>query len=269
MKVFVENRDRRVYGGRRSALEVGPHYHSHYEIIYVKQGHSLISIDGCVYPIRSGDLVIALPYQVHHIQDLTPCDSYLFIVPDNICEEFRSVFSQSVPVSPVLHKVDEQKDLSRLLKVAIDTLESDQPFSGEMVKGFLIVILGLAFRQMEFIANQKDNTDTFRQIVKFCTENFDQPLSLEQLSEQFFLSRYQISRLFSQNLGMSFPRFLSGIRIMEACRLLRSGASITDASLGSGFATIRSFNRCFLEQTGMTPKAYKQSKPQVDHSNLL
>jgi len=269
MKVFVENRDRRVYGGRRTALEVGAHYHSHYEVIYVKQGHSLINIDGCVYPIRSGDLVIALPYQVHHIQDLTPCDSYLFIVPDNICEEFRSVVSQSMPVSPVLHKVDQQEDLSRLLKVAIDTLESDQPFSGEMVKGFLIVILGLAFRQMEFVPKSKDAADTVRQIVKYCTENFDQPISLERLSDQFYLSRYQISRLFSKNLGMSFPKFLSGIRIMEACRLLRSGASITETALGSGFTTIRSFNRCFLEQTGMTPKAYKQIKPLADHSQLL
>ncbi len=268
MKVFVENRDRQVYGGRRAALEIGPHYHSHYEVIYVKQGHSLMSIDGCVYPIRSGDLVIALPYQVHHIQDLAPCESYLFIVPDNICEEFRTVFSQSTPISPVLHGVDQQKELSRLLTVAIDTLESPQPFAGEIVKGFLIVILGLAFRQMEFIPKRKESTDIFRQIVKHCTENFDQPLSLERLSVLFYLSRYQISRLFSQNIGMSFPKFLSGIRVMEACRLLRDGASITETALGSGFATIRSFNRCFLEQTGITPKKYKQLQLKTDHTNL-
>ncbi len=269
MKVFVENRDRRVYGGRRSALEVGAHYHSHYEVIYVKKGHSLINIDGCVSPLKDGDLVIALPYQVHRIQDITPCESYLFIVPDNICEEFRHKLSHSIPVTPVIHHVDQIPSLSHYLNEAIDTLEKEHPFADEMVKGFLVVILGLSFGMMEFAPSSANDGDVFRKIVQFCTEQYDHPLSLEQLSKQFYLSRYQISRLFSQHAGMSFPRFLSGIRIMEACRLLRGGAPITQAALQSGFTTIRSFNRCFSEQIGMTPKQYKQATPPTDHSPLI
>ena len=121
---------------------------------------------------------------------------------------------------------------------------------------------------MDFALSSANNEDVFRKIVQFCTENYDQPLSLEQLSTQFYLSRYQISRLFSRHVGMSFPRFLSGIRIMEACRLLRSGVPITQAALQSGFATIRSFNRSFSEQTGMTPKEYRRCAPAVDHTPL-
>ena len=266
MKVFIENRDRKVYGGRRSALAVDAHYHSHYEIIYMKKGHSFISIDGGVHPLQDGDLVVVLPYQVHRIQDITPGESYLFIVPDNICQEYRTILSQSAPVSQVLHRVEQQEELSQLLTTAIDTLDSDHPFGDEMVKGFLMVILGLYFGQMEFTSTGHEHTDVFRRIVQYCTENFDQPLSLESLSKEFYLSRYQISRLFSRRMGMSFPRFLSGIRVMEACHLLQNGASITQSAFQSGFTTIRSFNRCFLEQTGMTPKQYK-SFPKTTQSD--
>ena len=257
MKVFVENRDRRIDGGKRSALAVDPHYHPHFEIIYILSGRALISIDGCVYDLREDDLVVVLPHQVHHIQDVTHGESYLFIFPHNICEEYQELCSHALPVSPVIHRISRQPRLHELLTVACDNLEKEQPFQREILKGLLIIILGITFRQMEFTSRNSDTTDIFRQMVRYCTENFDQPISLDSLAEQFYLSRYQVSRMFTRNLNTGFSKFLSGIRVMEACRLLEQDVPITETAVRSGFASIRSFNRCFMEQTGLTPRQYK------------
>lgn len=257
MQVFVENRDRRIDGGRRSYLAVDPHFHTHYEIIYMLSGHSLIGIDGRVYDIRGGDLVIVLPHQVHRIQDLEPGDSYLFIVPHNICEEYQDLCAHSVAVNPVLHNIDTGSQFHQLLTIACQTFESNEQFSNEILKGLLIIILGLAFRQMTFVPVKTEEWDTFRQIIKYCTENYDQDISLQSLADRFYLSRYQVSRLFSRTANMYFPRFMANLRVMEACRLLEQNNSITDTALRTGFSSIRSFNRCFMQQTGMSPKAYK------------
>lgn len=263
MQIFVENRDRRIYGGQRNELAVDPHFHTHFEIIYMLSGHSMIGIDGCVYDLYGGDLVIVLPHQVHRIQDLEPGKSYLFIVPHNICEEYQDLCAHSMPVNPVLHNIDAQSQLHRLLTVACQTLERNELFGNEILKGLLIIILGLAFRQMEFIPVKTEEWDTFRQIVKYCTENYEQDISLQILAERFYLSRYQISRLFSRTANMNFPRFMAGIRVMEACRLLEQNNSITDAALRTGFSSIRSFNRCFMQQTGMSPKSYKKQRHSI------
>ena len=41
-------------------------------------------------------------------------------------------------------------------------------------------------------------------------------------------------------------------------QLLHTNASITDIAHASGFQTVRTFNRVFSEQTGMTPTEYRQ-----------
>ena len=57
---------------------------------------------------------------------------------------------------------------------------------------------------------------------------------------------------------MNFEQFLNIYRADYARdQLLHTNASITDIAHSSGFQTVRTFNRVFLEQTGMTPSAYR------------
>jgi len=57
---------------------------------------------------------------------------------------------------------------------------------------------------------------------------------------------------------MSFPEYLTSLRIKEACKLLTdSSESIDNISLLTGFDDYFYFNKVFKKTKGMTPRQYR------------
>ncbi|TFE27875.1 helix-turn-helix domain-containing protein [Cohnella luojiensis] len=64
---------------------------------------------------------------------------------------------------------------------------------------------------------------------------------------------------FKQKTGSTFIERLTEIRIEEAKKKLASSDSkITDIAEQTGFSNIRHFNRVFKNETGLTPKDYRE-----------
>ena len=84
------------------------------------------------------------------------------------------------------------------------------------------------------------------------------------LEEALHLNKYYVSHLFSQKLGISFHDYINSLRVSEACRLLlNTEKSITQISEGVGFNTLRTFNRAFTKQLGISPSQYRKASPSV------
>lgn len=90
-------------------------------------------------------------------------------------------------------------------------------------------------------------------------ENFDQPLSLQDLSAQLDLHWAHLSRDFSKYFRCNFSQYIRKIRIEKSLSLLRrKNLSLTDIALSCGFADQSHFIRCFKEFSGVTPKAFRK-----------
>lgn len=73
---------------------------------------------------------------------------------------------------------------------------------------------------------------------------------------------YRISRCISAATGFpNFNRLINHHRIEDAKRRLRADrrASILDIALDCGFGSVGPFNRAFRDETGMTPRAWRQA----------
>ena len=64
-------------------------------------------------------------------------------------------------------------------------------------------------------------------------------------------------------MNIGFADFVNSLRIEHACNLLEKGSNITEIAFSSGFSSIRTFNRVFLQTLGMTPRDYIRSKETV------
>ena len=65
----------------------------------------------------------------------------------------------------------------------------------------------------------------------------------------------------SSKLKMGFNDYINSLRISNACKqLLKTDASVTEISESVGFNTLRTFNRAFMKQMGMTPSEYRRQK---------
>jgi AraC-like DNA-binding protein len=82
---------------------------------------------------------------------------------------------------------------------------------------------------------------------------FDQTLSLGDVARRVQLSPFHFARTFSALTGLPPHRFLIRIRLLHALRLLRQGASVTDACFRSGFSHLSHFSITFERTFGVLP----------------
>ena len=83
--------------------------------------------------------------------------------------------------------------------------------------------------------------------------------SLDDVANQFGLSRSLLTREFRRHTGKSFIDYCNGRRIEKAAMILvSSGESITRAALESGFSNLSHFHRQFKLIYGLTPAAFRR-----------
>lgn len=114
---------------------------------------------------------------------------------------------------------------------------------------------------MTLIPNKSDQ-DSIKRLLQYCSENYTEPLTLDSISSNLHLNKYYISHIFKERMDIGFTDFVNNLRIEHACGLLERGVSITEVAFSSGFSSIRTFNRCFLQNMGMTPREYIKKKEQ-------
>lgn len=88
------------------------------------------------------------------------------------------------------------------------------------------------------------------------------PPSLEEMAAHAGMSRRSFLRWFYAETGETPVAYLRGIRIREACRLLRFGnQSVDEIAEATGFADRYHFTHAFNAVTGMGPAAFRRASP--------
>ena len=257
MSFFYESKDR-LECNVFSALTYGDHFHDHLEMFLLETGRTNARVNGVEYPMQAGDIFLAFPNQIHSYQESVDCSGVICIFPYRPFEDLTPLFRRYVPSSPIIHSDAIPAQAAPLFRLTYNAMQLEQPYREAVMKGYLSVILGLILPKMELQDSGEASSDTVQSILRYCAENYQQDLTLETVAAELHISKYHISHLFSQKIRIGFNDFINMLRVQEACRQLKQGIGITQASVQAGFNSIRSFNRVFLKQTGMTPLKYQK-----------
>ena len=144
-----------------------------------------------------------------------------------------------------------QRDESWLLAMKADLLK-------------LLVIVGRAFH-----AEIKDSPemqlfnrhcDAITHAIRYIDENFDQPITLEEVSRYALLSQSYFSYMFKTLTGKTYLEYVHELRIKKAMDLLaHSQNKIADICFLSGFNSINHFDRIFKSSVGLSPSQYRSA----------
>lgn len=94
-------------------------------------------------------------------------------------------------------------------------------------------------------------------ILAFMDQNSANPITLQQVADQFNLSAPYLSSFFKQAMNENFNTYLNRIRLEKAVEdLIYSDNTVTTISYQHGFASLNAFNKLFKEHYQMTPKKY-------------
>lgn len=111
-----------------------------------------------------------------------------------------------------------------------------------------------------FIISFKEISDpTTLRILDFITDNFQQDLSLTDISIKFGLTEGYISRLLKKNANINFKKYLNNLKINEAKELLKNGNhKVNEVSTLVGYKNVNTFIRIFKQQEGIPPGEFSK-----------
>lgn len=81
--------------------------------------------------------------------------------------------------------------------------------------------------------------------------------SVSSLAARAALSTRQLTRLFQSDLGTTPARYVEMVRIDAARAALDAGRTVSETARVAGFGSPETLRRVFVEQLGVSPKAYR------------
>ncbi|PZE20131.1 helix-turn-helix domain-containing protein [Paenibacillus xerothermodurans] len=258
---------------RTEPFERTNHFHGTYEIYFLLSGQRAYFIKDRSYLISPGDLVFINKHDVHKTSDVGRPGHERIVI--NFSDTF---ISKDHPLyHPSLFNVFRQP--AHVLSLKLQDQLFAQSIIGKMDKelrekatGFETYIKLLLVELLLFSSRYAERNETvpfehasplhkkISEIVQFINSNYDQPMTLSGMSEQFYMSPYYMSRTFKEITGFTFIEYVNMTRIREAQQLLRAtDRKIIDIADGVGFANIAHFGRMFKKLTKQTPHEYRKT----------
>ena len=91
---------------------------------------------------------------------------------------------------------------------------------------------------------------------KFIDTNFEKQINLGVLSENQFMSKYHLLRLFKRYYGQTPKQYLIDKRIEKSKEYLKNGIAVTETCFAVGFESLGSFSKLFKRKTGQAPSEF-------------
>jgi len=99
--------------------------------------------------------------------------------------------------------------------------------------------------------------------IAFMEAHYSEPLDLNRVAGEVFITPSYLSTILKQNMGMGFADYLNSIRIRHACDLLNQlNLKTYQIAERVGFSDPKYFNRIFKKVCGMTPLEYRNRQSQ-------
>lgn len=239
---------------RRLSLNFSAHIHEDIELVYVRKGGGFAYCNGKRYPLKPGCFFVAFPNQVHRYTDCVPGEYLVLIIKPSALLSYGEVFLEGEPSSALWQAEDENTVFLLERALAEYKAEGDSP----IIRAYLTALFGKLLQHYPIEKNPLSG-DTVLEILQYCARHYKEEISVASIAEELKLSRSSVSHIFSLRIGMNFCDYLNGLRLSDAISLLKNKSySITEVAERSGFSTIRTFNRAFLKQYGVSPSSYRK-----------
>jgi len=160
----------------------------------------------------------------------------------------------------LLRPTEQQRRAIAQVLADYERAAEDSGFGAEALRETYIIQLLIYIGRMTAAEGpgEKQYDPKIRRVLSYINENLGGELSVEQLAEQVYLSKYHFMRLFKAQTGSSVHAYVRQKRLLHAARLIREGMPVSKAAAESGFGDYSAFHRAFRESFGISPGSLKR-----------
>ena len=251
--------------------EVALHHHDFNEVYFILSGNVRYNIENRSYLLTPGDVLLISPMELHQPMFGSEHREYERIVlwidqqflegfslPG---ESFTVCFDTTNPHYSNLLRPEgvDRQFLTFLMEQLILENSSNEPYQEVTAMSYLAQVLvllnRLALRQHreEPVSNQDS---TVYNVLGYIHEHYNENLSLDELANRFFVSKYHLSREFQRLVGTSVHRYIVQKRLVMAKQMLSAGKPSSEVYQNCGFGDYSNFYRAFKAEYQISPKEY-------------
>lgn len=237
------------------------HEHPFCEILFVFEGSGKTVIDGKVYTIKKGDIIIYNPNTKH--EESTSAEVGLemgfFGITNFKINDFPSDYLISSEAVPVIHTGKDEDKLAFYFKQLIEEIRGEEKYSELIVKHLTMLIL-IDILRMTNISEAKFVTNAiFNNIYKYINKNFASISSLDEICEELHVTKYYISHVFKKYMGKPPMQYITAKKIDYAKKLLQE-TDLSAIKIGEkcGYSDHAMFFKAFKRTEGITPIEFRK-----------
>lgn len=255
-----------------------PHRHEFEELVIIKEGTGINSVDNMDYPLQAGDIFIMPKGRTHAYSQTNHLICYNLYF-DSRQLHLKRWITRALPgfqalfvVEPSYRRKNEFNSRLRLKPEQLmhiwdmaetleQTIQQEQPGYRLIALGKFMELVGMLCRFYEETPHSPDAHKVLRiaKAISHMETHFTDEITTEQLAHIAHMSPRNFHRVFSDATGRTPAQYLINLRIIESERLLQnSDLSITDIAFECGFTDSNYFARAFKKQTGLSPSVYRK-----------
>lgn len=230
------------------------HFHKNYELAYVLEGEVELTLNENKYLLPPDTFALVLPNEFHAYHTPNTSRVWIGVFSADFVGEFAKMTARKKANKPYFTCQPQIREY------LFNCLITDRRQSILLLKSALYAVCN-EFLNTATLSDASTEKSFIYDILHYISSNYQKEISLNTLADTYGYEYHYLSRQFHHHFHMNFKQFLNVYRIDYACdQLLHTEQNITDIALSSGFQTMRTFNRVFLDQTGMTPTEFRRSK---------
>ncbi|MCR5214290.1 MAG: AraC family transcriptional regulator [Eubacterium sp.] len=244
------------------------HFHNYYELYYVKQGNCTLHIDSLILNMKAGNMIIIPPNLNHFVIYNTQCTRV------NIYFNHMDIYDNGKPFISTFEERFLQTQAVHIPSTYVSTVNktiTEMLAEDKLDDTSTKTMMQLKFRELLIYINRfglilsdqsNDISDpAILSIVKYISANYNQPLTLEYISEMAGLSPSYFSKKFHQVTGAGLKEFIIDTRLRHAAtELLSTDHNITEVAFNTGFSDSNYFKDAFKKKYKLSPREYRKAK---------
>lgn len=243
--------------------------HKSYELIYVYEGSLDITLSSGTNTLQPHDLIIYRSDKAD-LSVQNGC-SYLTVV-------FEVNHRRSLHIlNHTFHCTSEMQQI--LWKLLIES-EEHSYYTHTLMVCYLQEVLLLIMQFYETMNHKTLLTDSksaqndlLSEILAYMNKRLTEPLTIEDICHEFFISRSSLQALFKTHLNTSPKNYLLNIKLQKSKELIRENQyTISEIAYRLGFSSIHYFSRLFKKYFNTTPSDYARKssrKPKPPKQTLI
>ena len=239
------------------------HSHSFFEIYCLLEGERNFFLENKIYVLREPSIIIVPPFYMHKTEGKANINVNLLISSDALTpDEDQFLRSFTEPITIEGNTESEQLFFALLKEFSSNkkAMALNEEYAFCFIKTMLYFLRTAKIKPLEnstISPSHKTDALIFK-VVQYISKHYAERLTLEFLSDMFFISKNSLGRRFNKVMNCSVIDYLSKVRFSESKKLLlTTNKPISEIASLCGFSSANYYSLIFKKNLGISPQNYR------------